>query len=76
MEGIPEADIKEHEQQRNKTGVNKRNEPDSDSSEDEGSSKRQKVNETPPIQPVMTMPQGSVQMMSMPNVRYYTAASD
>lgn len=68
MEGIPEADMKEHEQQRNKTGGNKRNEPETDSSDDEGSAKKQRV-DTPTSQPVMTIPQqGSVQMMTMPNV--------
>lgn len=71
MEGIPDADIKEHEQQRNKSGGNKRNEQESESSDDEASvSKKQRVNDIPITQPVMTMPQGSVQMMTMPNVKF------
>lgn len=71
MEGIPEADIKEHEQQRNKPGGNKKNERDSDSSDDETTVKKAKVEDaSPPVvtQPVMTMPQG-LQMMTLPNVR-------
>ncbi|ODN00452.1 hypothetical protein Ocin01_06227 [Orchesella cincta] len=59
MEGIPEVDLKEHEQQRNKTGGSKKNERDSDSSDDEGvAQKKQKVAEMPPASqpPVMTMP--------------------
>ncbi|CAL8100260.1 unnamed protein product [Orchesella dallaii] len=61
MEGIPDADLKEHEQQRNKTGGNRKNERDSDSSDDEGvAPKKQKVAviEMPlATQPVMSMPQ-------------------
>lgn len=72
MEGIPDADMKEHEQQRNKSGGNKKYDRDSESSEDESSApKKQRITETPTSQPVMTMPQQPVQMMGMgiPNVR-------